>query len=348
MVSLSELADLVGGTLIGDDSLISGASSIQRSKKNEITFVSSTKYISEFLESDACAAVTNLEVADCPKSLIKVENVLDAFGRVVEVFQPQVKRQTIGVSPQAIVSPSAEIALDASVYPGAVIMDNVKIGSGTTIFPNVTIMEGCVIGSNTRIFPNVTLYENTKIGDRVIVHAGAVLGAFGFGYDSSSGGHRLSSQLGNVVIEDDVEIGANTTIDRGTFDSTWIGKGSKLDNLVMVGHNCEIGEHNMFCSQVGIAGSCNTGNYVVMGGQVGLADHLTISANVSIAAKSGLMHDVEKGAKMFGIPARPAREQLQLVALQSKLPDMKKTISGLVRRVSTLESQFKSSENRAA
>ena len=187
-------------------------------------------------------------------------------------------------------------------------MDGVQIGSGSVIFPNTTVMENVCIGKNVTVYPNVTIYENTIIGDRSTIHAGAVLGAFGFGYKSGDDGHVLSAQLGNVVLGEDVEIGANTTIDRGTYDSTTIGNGSKLDNLVMIGHNCAIGDHNLLCSQVGIAGSSQTGDYVVMAGQVGLADHLTIGDRAQIGAQSGLMHNVEPNQVMFGSPAKPMRE----------------------------------------
>ena len=215
-------------------------------------------------------------------------------------------------------------------------MDNAEIGSGTVIYPNATVMENCVIGSNVDIFPGATLYENTIVGDRCIIHSGAVLGAYGFGYSSEAGQHKLSSQLGNVVLEADVEIGANTTIDRGSYDATVVGAGTKLDDLVMVGHNTKIGQHNLLCSQVGIAGSCQTGDYVVMGGQVGMADHLNIGNNVSIGAQSGLMHDAKDGEKLFGSPARAAREEMQLIASRAKLPEMRKAIRKLEKQIEKL------------
>ena len=350
MPTLSDLAKLVEGDLTSQPNLeVSGAASISRALSTEITLVTSKKYYDAFNECNAVAAVSNVEFPDSVKPLIVVKDAEAAFARVVEQFQPPVKRNAIGISPEAIVSPTANIADDVSIYPGAVIMDGVQIGPRSVIYPNVTLMENCVVGADVQIFPNATLYENTVIGDRVIIHAGVVIGVYGFGYRSSSVKHTLSAQLGNVVIENDVEIGANSTIDRGTYDSTIIGEGTKLDDLVMVGHNCDIGKHNLFCSQVGIAGSCKTGDFVVMGGQVGLADHLTIESGASIAAKSGLMHDVAEGARMFGIPARPSREQLQIVAIQSKLPELKKTVSKLVQRVESLESDVEeSSDIRAA
>lgn len=346
---LSELSQLVGGTVTADPNLeITGIASISRAGPTDITFVTSPKYLEAFNQSDAAAAVVSFAYETEGKPCIQVENVEQAFDEIAELFKPPVVRTPIGISPKAIVSPSAKIDDGVCIHPGAVVMDNVEIGSGSVIFPNVTVMENCRIGCDVQIFPNTTLYENTVVGDRSIIHAGVVLGAFGFGYKSNSGRHELSAQLGNVVIGDDVEIGANSTIDRGTYDSTVIGNGTKLDDLVMVGHNCVIGEHNLFCSQVGIAGSCNTGNYVVMGGQVGLADHLTIGAKASIAAKSGLMHDVPEGARMFGTPARNAREELQIIATRAKLPEIKKTVSKLLKRVDSLENVDQKAKTKAA
>jgi len=337
MRPLGELSQLVEGEVTARPDLeISGAASISRSSSTEITFVASQKYVEAFLQSDAAAAVVGADVVITEKPCIKVDDVESAFAEIVELFQPPVEREKIGVSRQAIVSPSARIADDVCIYPGAVVMNNAEIGYGSVIYPNVTVMENCVIGANVRIFPNSVLYENTVVGDRSVIHAGVILGAFGFGYRSNSGRHELSPQLGNVVIGDDVEIGANTTIDRGTYDATTVGSGTKLDNLVMIGHNCVVGEHNLLCSQVGVAGSCTTGDYVVMGGQVGMADHLDIGAHVSIGAKSGLMHDIEEGQKFFGIPARPAREEMQILANRARLPEMRKTIKKLVKQIEQL------------
>lgn len=350
MMRLGELSRVVGGQLTGQPDLeIGSAASISRAGITDITFVSSPKYFEAFLQSDAAAAVIGFS-PDCDeKPCIVVDDVTEAFIEIVLLFKPAINRSSLGISPQAIVSPTARISDDVCIHPGAVIMDNVEIGFGSVIYPNVTVMENCKIGAHVQIFPNSVLYENTIVGDRAILHSGVVLGAFGFGYKSKTGQHVISAQLGNVVIGNDVELGANTTIDRGTYDSTTIGDGTKIDNLVMVGHNCVIGEHNLLCSQVGIAGSCTTGDYVVMGGQVGLADHLNIGSQVAIGAKSGLMHDIEDNQKVFGSPARPAREQMQIVASCAKLPELRKTIKKLTKRLDdfTMEDET-TGETRAA
>jgi len=338
MRRLQELAESVNGIIAGSaQTEIVGAATIARSRPGDITFAQTAKHYEEFLQSDAAAVVVSSEVQlDETRCAIVVSNPLEVFTAIVALFRPPVQRKNVGISPQAIVSDTAEIADGVCIHPGAVIMDGVTIGAGTVVFPNVTVMEQCTIGANCTLFPNCVLYEHTVLHDRVVLHAGVILGTWGFGYRSSVAGHELSAQLGNVVIGSDVELGANTTVDRGTFDSTTIGDGTKMDDQVMVGHNCEIGKHNLFCSQVGIAGSCTTGDFVVMGGQVGLGDHLNIGDNVTIGAKSGLMHDVESKQRVQGIPARPARQTMQIMAITGKLPEMRKELKRLQKQVDEL------------
>ncbi|MCL4194437.1 MAG: UDP-3-O-(3-hydroxymyristoyl)glucosamine N-acyltransferase, partial [Thermoguttaceae bacterium] len=211
-----------------------------------------------------------------------------------------------------------------------------EIGDRATIYPGVHILAGCKIGDDVTIFPNVVLYENTVIGARSVIHAGAVLGAYGFGYSSDQTGHRLSAQLGNVVVESDVEIGAGSTIDRGTYGPTTIGAGTKIDNQVMVAHNCTIGKHNMLCAQVGIAGSTTTGDYVVMAGQVGVRDHVRIGDRAILGAMAGVINDVPADARMVGIPATPEREQMIKQAALAKLPEMRRQLKQLQAEVNQL------------
>ena len=348
MMRLHQLAQLVGGNLTSaEDPMITGAASIARATSMQITFAYSPKLHEQFLASDAAAAIIPKEIESSDKPCIRVEDVQLAFAKIASHFKPPIERPKNGIDPQAIVSPIASIAADACIHPGAVIMDGVQIGAGSMIFPNVTVMENVCIGENVIVYPNVTIYENTVIGDRSIIHAGAVLGAFGFGYKSANGQHTLSAQLGNVVLGEDVEIGANTTIDRGTYDSTTIGKGSKLDNLVMIGHNCSIGDHNLLCSQVGIAGSSQTGNHVVMAGQVGMADHLSVGDNSQIGAQSGLMHNIDANQVFFGSPAKPKREEMLLLASRVKLPEMRKQIKQLMKDVAKLTAEANESDSAA-
>ena len=210
----------------------------------------------------------------------------NAFTTAVLHFRPQPKVDRTGVSPAAAVSPAARLADDVEVHAGAHIGDDVVIGRGSTIHSGVCLMPGCVLGDHVTIFPNAVLYENTCVGNRCLIHAGAVIGAYGFGYNTVNGQHQISAQLGFVEIGNDVEIGAGATVDRGTYGPTVIGNGTKIDNLVMIAHNCRIGRHNLICSQVGVAGSTKTGDYVVMAGQVGVRDHVEIGERAVLCSYS--------------------------------------------------------------
>jgi len=337
MRRLGELSELVGARLIGDpDSVIQDAKITVRASRDDITLANSPEHLQTFLKTDSTAAVVSteldLESSNTDKSFLVVDNPESAFAEIVQLFRPVIERKRNGISPQANVSDSAEIAEDVEIMSGAFVGDNVKIGCGSVIYPNVSILENTVIGADTHIFPNAVIYENTVIGDRCLIHGGVVIGAYGFGYRSGAV-HKLSVQLGNVAIGNDVEIGSNTTIDRGTYDSTTIGDGTKIDDQVMIGHNCQIGEHNLLCSQVGIAGSCTTGNYVVMAGQVGVGDHLDIGDKVTLAAQSGVMHNLTSNQVYLGCPAVPVREQMKIHAVVAKLPEMRKQLRQLQRDV---------------
>lgn len=346
MKPLAELSALINATLVGNNNLeITGAASISRAGRGDITFAVTQQHVEHFLSGDAPAAVVcaTIEIDEnglAGKGVVLTNDAEAGFNRIVQLLRPQIKqRRRIGISPAANISDLAVIAEDVDVYPGAYVGDEVEIGCGSVIYPNVTILDNCKIGSNVSIFPGATLYENTIVGDRAIIHAGAVIGAFGFGYKTHEGRHNLSAQLGNVVIGNDVEIGANSTIDRGTYDATTVGEGTKIDDLVMIGHNCQIGRHNLLCSQVGIAGSSTTGDHVVMAGQVGIGDHLTIGDNVTLAAKAGVMHDLAGDQAYLGAPAIPAREQMQIFAVTVKLPEMRKQLKRLQQDVRQLGKQ---------
>ena len=333
MKQLIELCDLVEGTNLNPTEItITGAASISRAVEGDITFVTKPRYLEAFERSQASAAVVPPGIESC-KPVIVVEDPERAFARIVALFRPPLSRRRIGISPSAHLSESAIVSDDVDIYPGAYIGEDVEIGFGTQIHPNVTVMDGCIIGSGVVIYPSAVLYPGTVVGDHSIIHAGVVLGANGFGYRTVGGRHLPSPQLGNVVVENDVEIGANTTVDRGTYDSTLIGEGSKLDDHVMIGHNCKIGKHNILCSQVGIAGSCTTGDYVVMGGQVGIGDHLEIGDGARLAAKTGVMQNIEPNASVAGIPSVTSKQFMQHAALMAKLPQMRRQLRDLLRRI---------------
>ena len=335
--TLAELAALVGGQFIGDGQLvIRGAATLRDAEPGQITLVDQCEK-NQHLENCRAAAIVaprSFVPRDIPA--IQVDDIHRAFAIIMCRFCPPCPMPRIGISPLAVVSQAAEIGQDVDVHPFATIGDRVTIGAGSTIHSGVHIMSGSRIGEGVTIFPNAVLYENTVVGPRCLIHANTVLGAYGFGYGFAEGRHVLSAQLGNVVLEADVEVGAGSTIDRGTYGSTLIGEGTKIDDLVMIAHNCRIGRHNMLCSQVGVAGSTTTGEYVVMAGQVGVRDHVHIGSRAVLGAMAGVTNDVPDGSRMIGIPATPERDQKVKQAAFSKLPDMRRQLKQLQRTVEAL------------
>ena len=328
--TLAELAALVQGRLVGDgDLLIQGAAPLRDVGPGEITLIDRPERGELLRLSPAAAAVAPRSVDPNGMPVIQVDNVHHAFAVIVARFRPARPPARTGISAHAVISPTATIANDVDVHPLATIGDDVQVGAGSTIHSGVQVMAGSKIGPDVTVFPNAVIYENTIVGPRCVIHAGAVIGAYGFGYCCENGRHQLSAQLGNVILEADVEVGAGTTIDRGTYGPTIIGEGTKIDNLVMVAHNCRIGRHNVLCAQVGIAGSTSTGDYVVMAGQAGVRDHVHIGSRAMLGAKAGVMSDVPDDARVVGIPATPEREQMVKQAAWGKLPEMRRQLKRL-------------------
>jgi len=345
---LAELAALVGGELVGDGELvIHGAAPLQDAQPGQITLFNGSERNRGIRNCQASAVVAPKGFDPGERAAILVTDPYRAFAKVMCFFHPPRQARRVGISPLAVISPTARLGKNVDVYPFATIGDDVVIGDGSTIHSGAHIMAGSQIGENVTIFPNAVLYENTVVGPRCIIHAGAVLGAHGFGYTFADGHYELSPQLGNVVLGADVEIGANSTVDRGTFGPTVIGEGTKIDDLVMVAHNCRIGRHNMLCSQVGIAGSTSTGDYVTMAGQVGVRDHVHIGTGALLGAMAGVINDVPDGARMIGIPATPEREQKFKQAALSRLPEMRRDLRNLQRVVDALVKQVEQLRSEA-
>ena len=332
--TLADLAKLVNGRLCGEPTLeIQGAGTLTAATPGQITLADSPDFQHQLTQSAASAAVVSPDVKNPGKPTIVVDDVHAAFAEIVLHFLPLRKQSRIGISEQACVSPTAQVGEDVDIHPFAWIGDDVSIDSGTTIHAGVRIMAGSQLGKHVTVFPNCVLYENTQVGDRSILHAGAVLGAHGFGYTQDEEGHQLSAQLGYVKLGADVEIGACATVDRGTYGPTEIGDGSKIDNLVQIAHNCCLGKHNLICGQVGIAGSTTTGDYVVMAGQVGVRDHVHIGEGAVLCSKAGVSNNVEDGEIVLGQPATPVRKQKLQMAAISKLPEMRKEFRKLQRQM---------------
>lgn len=339
--SLSQLAELVGGTASGDPATtIHRATVIEDAAAGDITLIDKADNLRRLAGTRASAVVLPLDAPPVEIPAIRVASVHAAFGKLVSLFRPVVETRRVGISPLAVVSPTARIAADVDIHPHAIIGEGVEIGPRSTIHPGVHVMAGCRIAADVTIFANAVLYEGTIIGERSVVHAAVVLGCYGFGYALVEGRHQRAAQLGYVEVRADVEIGAGTTIDRGSYGPTIIGEGSKLDDQVMIGHNCRIGKHNLICSQVGIAGSTSTGDYVTMAGQVGVRDHVHIGDRAILGAKAGISNDIPAKSFYLGCPATPEREQKLMMASYSKLPEMRRELRKLQRRVEELEKEL--------
>lgn len=338
-MKLKELAELVGGTIIGDEETeISSVSSIEDAKPGDITFIAHPKYIAmlEKVEASAIIISKNFNIQSSKKPLIIVENPYLAFALILSHFSKKTY-ESKGVDSKAWVSSSAQLGRDISIYPFAYIGDRCKIGDRVTIYPGVYVGEDSSIGDDSIIYSNVSIYPGTVIGKRVILHSGVVIGSDGFGYVKDGKRNVKIPQIGYVIIEDDVEIGANTTIDRATLGKTVIRRGVKIDNLVQVAHNVTIGEDSIIIAQVGIAGSTKIGSNVILAGQVGVSDHVEIGDNVKVAAKSGIPYDLKPNQEYSGAPAIPHREFLKASMIFTKLPEMRKTLMEIERRIKKIE-----------
>jgi UDP-3-O-[3-hydroxymyristoyl] glucosamine N-acyltransferase len=258
--------------------------------------------------------------------VIEVDDPLGAFLTIFKHFHEQPEPPAPGIDSRAFVHPTAKLGDAVSLQPFATVGENSSLGNRCKLYPGATVGRNCRLGDDVVLHPHAVIYDGCTLGDRVIVHANAVIGADGFGYRFQGGRHQKVPQMGHVEIGNDVEIGACAAVDRGTFQATTVGEGTKIDNLVQVAHNCKIGRHNLFAAQVGLAGSCSTGDYVVLAGQVGVADHLSVGAGAIIAAQSGVMGHVSAGERLLGYPAMPVREARQVMVLWRRLPEMRKDL----------------------
>jgi UDP-3-O-[3-hydroxymyristoyl] glucosamine N-acyltransferase len=321
------LAELVHGKVLGDgDLVVPAARPLSDVQAGDLTFLESDKHAAQFLGSVAAAAVVATAMPLGGKTLIQVADPLMAFVTIVQHLHGKPPRVRHGIDPLASIDPTAQIGPHACIDPFVRIGPGAVLGQRCRLHSGVVIGADCRLGDDVVLFPNAVLYEDTILGDRVIVHANSVLGADGFGYRFQGGRHVKVPQLGRVEIGSDVEIGACSTIDRGTFEATRIGTGTKIDNLVQIGHNCQIGPHNVLVSQVGIAGSTSTGKYVVMAGQVGVADHVYVGDGAVIGAKAGVTKDVPPGQRTLGAPATPEREQKRILMSLERLPEMRRDL----------------------
>ena len=332
----AEIAAHIQGQVEGDGSVVlTGLAPADCSRPGDLTFAENETYFARAEQSEASAILVGANFTSSKKPLIRVSNARAAWAKVLTLFFP-LPAFAPGIHPTAIIAASSQIDASAHIGPYCVIGEKVRIGSRAVLHGGSHIGAECQIGEGVQLFPRVTLYARTQVGNRVTIHAGTVIGADGFGYVFDDGVHRKIPQIGNVIIQDDVEIGANVAIDRAALGSTVIGKGTKIDNLVQIGHNVGTGEHCLICALVGIAGSVQLGNYVTLGGQVGLAGHIKIGNQVTLGAQSGVKDNIPDGEKWLGSPAQPDRAtKRQWIALQ-QLPELLKRVAELETRLGTM------------
>lgn len=336
--TLGQIAELINGELVGNPNIrITGISGIKESKKGDITFLSNSKYSPLIKETCASAIITSKEVTDFTKALIRTENPSISFAKVVNLFASDKAGHPKGIHPSAAISSDVFLGKGSSVGAYAIIEEGVSIGEGTIIYGGVYIGKGTKIGINCLIYPNVSLREDIEIGDRVIVHCGAVIGSDGFGFAMVGDVQEKIPQIGKVVVEDDVEIGANVTIDRARFDKTVIGKGTKIDNLVQIAHNVIVGENCMIIAQAGISGSTVLGKGVILAGQAGLVGHIKVGDGAIVAAQGGVTKSIPPNTKVSGYPARPHDMAKRVNACVQRLPDLYKRIKELEQKIAQLE-----------
>ncbi len=347
-ITVQQLAALVQGQVHGSaDLLVVAARSLEEAGPDDVTFVENERNARLLKTCRARVVVVPAALAppridlvkmcgregEAPFALIEVAAPLTAFVAIVRHLHGEPAQPPHGIDPRAAVHPSAVVGPGPSIFPFAVVGEGAVIGARCTLHAGAVVGRNCRLGDDVVLHPHVVLYDGAVLGHRVVLHAHVVLGADGFGYRFEEGRQVKVPQFGSVEIGDDVEIGAGSTVDRGTFHATRIGAGTKLDNLVMIGHNCQIGRHNLLVAQVGIAGSCSTGDYVVLAGQVGVADHVHVGDRAMIGARACIFRDVAAGERMLGAPAMPEREAKRIFLSLEHLP-------GLCRDVRQIKKQL--------
>lgn len=338
--TLQEIADYLGGVVRGDAAhSVNGLAPLETATNDKITFLANPKYAAKVQVTGAGAVLMAAGGDGHGRNVIEVANPYLAFAKLLTLFYVET-HPVLGVSPQANLGCNVSLGNDVSIYPGATIGDAVTIGDRCVIHPGAVVYKGVSIGNDTVIHANVTVRERCRIGNRCVLQPGAVIGSDGFGFAPDGAGYYPIPQIGIVVLDDDVEIGANTCIDRAALETTRIRRGTKLDNLVQVAHNCQIGEDCMIVSQVGISGSTRIGNHVTLGGQVGVAGHISIGDNVMVGAQSGVPGSLTANAGYSGSPALPHKNWLKSMAVVAHLPELKKNVSALEKRLAELEKKL--------
>lgn len=328
--TLKEIAQLIDGEVLGDeDAVITGISGIKEAEDGDLTFLANPKYIHLMDTTRAAAVITSREIAKAPKPIIRTDNPSLAFAKIISLLMTDEQQYPSGIHPAAVVGKNVRLGRDIALQPYVVLDDEVEVGDRTIIYAGTYIGHHAKIGSDCLIYPNVVIRERVEVGDRVIIHSGTVIGSDGFGFATIKGVHHKIPQMGTVVIEDDVEIGANVTIDRARFGRTLISRGTKIDNLVQIAHNVEVGENSIIIAQAGISGSTVIGKNVTIAGQAGLVGHITIGDNAVLAAQAGVTKSVPPDTCVSGYPAKPHEQAKRINAFIQRLPELFEAVKKL-------------------
>lgn len=339
-----QIASVIGGKIEGDkDAKVRTFAKIEEGVEGAISFLSNPKYTHYIYDTKSSVVIVNEDVeleGTVAPTLIRVKNAYESIAQLLQIYEASKPKKT-SVSPQAYISPTAKLGKDCYVGPFACIGEGTVIGDGCQIYPHAVVGDNVKMGNGCILYPNTTVYQGCKIGNNVTLHAGSVIGADGFGFAPNADGYDKIPQIGIVTIEDNVEIGANTCVDRSTMGSTVIRKGVKLDNLVQVAHNVEIGENTVMSAQVGIAGSTKVGSWCMFGGQVGIAGHITIGDKTFLGAQSGVPGSLKGGEELIGTPPMNPRNYFKSQAIFRRLPDMYKELEALKKTIEELKSEEK-------
>lgn len=337
--TLKEVASIIEGEIIGDENIVvTGICGIKEAKEGDLTFVANSRYLPLMSHTRASAIITSRDVKTAPKAIIRTENPSLAFAKMVSLLAPNDVRRPKGIHPTAVIGDKVKIGKNVAIDPYVVIEDNVEIKDNTILYAGVYVGYHTKIGRDCIIYPYVIIRERVTIGNKVVIHGGTVIGSDGFGFSTVQGVHHRIPQIGTVIIEDDVEIGANVTIDRARFDKTIIKKGTKIDNLVQIAHNVSIGENSIIVAQSGISGSTNIGKNVTIAGQSGVIGHISIGDNVVVAAQSGVTKSIPSNTCVSGYPAIPHVLAKKIHAFTKNLPELFKKVKQLEKEIEGLKS----------
>lgn len=328
--TLREIAEHVGGRVCGDpNTVIRGAATLSEAGAGDITFLANRKYEKQLETTKAGAVILSRKVPEIRTPQLVARDPYFAFTQALVLLHGHRRHKAVGISPRAGIADTAEIGADCHIHDFVTVADNVRIGSGCVIYPGVYLGEGVQVGDDTVVYANVVVYDGCRIGSRVIIHANATVGADGFGFATHDGVHHKIPHIGTAIIEDDVEIGASCSIERGTLGDTIVGRGSKLGDLVTIGHGARVGPHSLIVAQVGIAGSAILGHHCTLGGQVGVVGHITIGNNVTVGARSGVINSIPDGQIVAGAPAIDLSHARRAYAMITHLPQMRQDIRNL-------------------